>query len=238
MLRRLITLLPTVTFACLVLSIPAWADFVVIPQPTDFNYVSLTTPIDISALDELTEYSSISGDGLMVKFDNPMVRLTIPTTWASWGSPPATELNDSGCPGLGINCPPVLWSNGNSEVTMILDPTVDVFGFEAEPNSPTAEPITATFYDAKGKDEGSISLMPSGYSGALLFAATSDDPFEKVVLTSSDDFAIANVSFNSTPIVPEPRLGLLLGIGLVSLVIARRVSQGGSFSRHKTRRSQ
>jgi hypothetical protein len=227
MFRRLIALAP-VAFGCLVLSVPSRAGLITpIPIPTFLSYDSLTTPIDISGLDDFSSNSSISGGGLMVMFTPSMVRLSIPTTWASWGSPPETDASVDSCPGLGINCPPVLWSNGSSSVTMTLSSPKSVFGFEAEPDNPTEEPMTVTFFGIGGSIN-SFQLTPSGDFGALLFAASSNDPFTKVTLSNDlgDDFAIANVRFLGTPLpIPEPRSVPLAVIGLAGIGIARKLLQ-------------
>jgi hypothetical protein len=221
MLRRMITLAPAIAFVCAVQTETLRATAVTISQPTAL-YVNSTTLIDISGLSDYASVPSISGGGLTVTFAPTMVKLSIPGEWSSWGTPPATELNTAACPGLGINCPPVLWSNGSASVTMFLSSPESVFGFEAEPDNPAAEPMSATFYMVGGTTS-SINLSPSGDYGALLFALSSTVPISKVVLTSQvgDDFAIANVRFSATPL-PEPSGLLLVVTGLAGLAVAAR----------------
>jgi hypothetical protein len=227
MLRRLIVFAATGAFVCLAAAVPVQADGITQINVPNGWYTSHTTLIDISGLTDGTDYTSIAGGGLTVDLINRMKRLTIPTSWAGWGSPPATEKSTAACPGLGINCPPVLWSKGANDVIMILSSPEKIFGFEAQPNNPQVESMTADFFDAGGNLVGSITLTPSGYFGAKLFAASSNTPFKSVILTDNGpggtcpngavcDFAIANVRFSPNP-VPEPASVLLLGTSLAAL---------------------
>jgi hypothetical protein len=218
MLRRIIILAPAIAFVCAVQTGTLQAAAFTISQPMQFGYnTSLTTPIPIptSGPPPFPSVPSISAGGLTVTFAPTMVELSIPAQWASWGIPPATELNTAACPGLGINCPPVLWSNGSASVTMFLSTPESVFGFEAEPDNPAAEPMLAQFYMVGVTTPYPIPLSPSGDYGALLFAVSSTVPITKVVLTSQvgDDFAIANVRFSATPLNPSPESGSVVLVG-------------------------
>jgi hypothetical protein len=224
MLRRMIILAPTIALVCAVQTETLRATAVTISQPAQFGYDTSTTLIDISGLSDLETVPSISGGGLTVTFSSDMVKLSIPEEWASWGSPPATELDTAACPGLGINCPPVLWSGGMSSVTMELSSPVSVFGFEAEPDNPAAEKMIATFFLDNGTTY-SVDLSPNGYYGALLFAVSSTVPIQDVTLTNlaGDDFAIANVRFSDSPLAtPEPSGLLLVATGFAALAVAAR----------------
>jgi hypothetical protein len=224
MRQPLILFAPTIAFLCAVQTTTLRADTVTeIFQPTEFGYDTATTLIDISGLSDFESVGTISGGGLEVGFTPSMVKLSIPEEWGSWGSPPNTELNTAACPGLGINCPPVLWSNGNSSVTITLGSPESVFGFEAQPDNPTVEPIMATFYLTDGTTYP-IDLFPNGYYGALLFAVSSSVPIDKVTLTNGvgDDFAIAEVRFSTTPLntAPEPSTIFLAPTGIAGLAVA------------------
>ena len=62
---------------------------------------------------------------------------------------------------------------------------------------------------------GEIPLDVDGIGGAKLFAASSTDAFDTVVLSSTDDFAIAQIRVQS---VPEPGfLVNLIGLGVVGI---------------------
>lgn len=234
MLKREFVLATIGALVSLAAAVPVRADGITpIEVPTPW-YTSNTTLIDISGLMDGTDYTFIEGGGLTVELINRMKRLTIPTSWAGWGSPPATEKSNAACPDLGINCPPVLWSKGANDVIMILSSPEKIFGFEAQPNNPEIESMTASFFDAGGNLVGSITLTPSGYFGAELFAASSDTAFKSVILTDNGpkgtcangticDFAIANVRFSPNPI-PELPSVLLLGTSLAALGL-RKVGQ-------------
>jgi hypothetical protein len=211
--RRIILLAVIGAFVWLTGANSLWAGSITkIPQPS--AYPPSTTVIDISGLAEGHSFTSISGGGLTVNFNTAMVKLTVPVNWATWNCPPATE-----------SCtPPVLWSNGASAVTMNLSSAVHVFGFEAQPNLSDVEPMTAIFFGTGGQFLGDISLDVSGNAGAMLFAAFSSDPIDKVIFSdgAGNDFAIANVSFSQslTP-TAEPASILLMGTSLIALGIRK-----------------
>ena len=177
-------------------------------------------------------------------------KFTVGKTWGSWNCFPFTE---KAC-AKGSVTPtglPVLWSGdwnyekfrrtdgtyfydllGVSSISTLTMTFTGVkpktFGFEAQPDSSGLDAMTATFYNG-ATSLGTISLKVSGNGGAMLFAASSDTAFTKVVLTDTtssgpaacaqpncDDFAIANVRFSSNPI-PEPASLLLLGTSIAAL---------------------
>ena len=156
------------------------AGFVPIPQP-DATYLGQTTLLPVSGLDFDT-VSSLSSGGLTVSFDAPLVALTTPTTWSSWGSPPDVE----------SSTPRVLWTNGVTSLTITLSDPVGLFGFEAQPNTQVVSSMLASFFLGTTLI-GEIPLDVDGSGGAKLFAASSTTPFDTVVLSSTDDFAIAQI---------------------------------------------
>jgi hypothetical protein len=120
-------------------------------------------------------------------------KLTVPSGWETWGSPPATE----------SSTPPVLYSS-QFGLTLSLSIPSSIFGFELEPNAFKVATFTVDFYDGSIV-VGTLSQAINGSAGALLYAA-SDISFSEVVIThnTSDssptgEFAIAQVRYNPVP---------------------------------------
>jgi hypothetical protein len=184
------------------LASPARAGFTPISLP-DATYLSSTVPLPITAAD-FGVVSSLSGGGLTATFDTGLVALTVPATWGSWGAPPNVQ----------SSTPRVLWTNGSTSLTLTLGQQASIFGLEAEPNTSVASSILASFYLGAGLI-GEIPLVVNGNGGARLFAASSTTPFDRIVLSSTDDFAIAQVRAAA---VPEPGLvPKLIALGIVGL---------------------
>ena len=158
----------------------AAAVFTPIAQP-GATYVAGTSVLPITASD-FDVVSSLTNGTDTVSFDVTMVALTVPTTWSSWGSAPDTE---------GAT-PRVLWTNGFTSLTLTLSGAVMLFGFEAQPNTTVVSAITATFFNGISM-VGQVVRDVDGNGGALLFAASSTTAFDRVVVSSVDDFAIAQV---------------------------------------------
>ena len=220
--RPIIKLMVTRAFIGLAFTVPLWAasidatdNLTRIFTTTMYSYASSTKLIDITTLVDGTSYQSISDAALTATFTTKMVRLSIPTTWATWGSPPQTESSS----------PPVLWTNGADTLTINLSSPESVFGFEIEPNIPMSVNMQATFITQNGNrlTPQPISVMANGNSGAVLLAVTSDTPFTRIDVTDLPivDFAIANVRYRSTPI-PEPGSILLVGVILAGLSFRRQ----------------
>jgi hypothetical protein len=183
----------------------AHAAFVPIAQP-DAAYLSESTLMPFSAAD-FDVVSSLSSGSFSVTFDTDLVALTVPTTWASWGTPPNVE----------SSTPRVLWTNGATSLTVTFTQSVELFGIEAQPNTSVVSSIDASFF-AGANLVGEIAIDVDGDGGARLFAASSTTPFDKVLITSSDDFAIAQVR----AIVPEPSSLTMLVLGSVIVATAAR----------------
>jgi hypothetical protein len=141
---------------------------------------------------------------LTASFDTPLVALTVPTTWGAWGSPPDVE----------SATPRVLWTNGVTSLTITFGTQVGLFGVEAQPSTQVVSSMLASFFQGASLI-GEIPLDVDGNAGARLFAASSTTPFDTVVLSSTDDFAISQIRLAS---VPEPGLiANLIGAGVVGI---------------------
>src|SRR5262249_52960920 len=128
-----------------------------------------------------------------------------PDSWTSWGPPPDTE----------SATPRVLWTNGFTSTTLTFADST-TFGFELQPNTSVPSSMTAEFFDG-AVSLGSITHDVDGNAGARLFAATTTTgSFDRVVISGTDDFAIAQVRYaEGTEAVPEPAGLALFGSALV-----------------------
>ena len=171
---------------------PAGATFTQIVSPGDplgiGTYVTETTKIDITGIAEFTSLTSITDGTMTVTFSTTMERLQVGSSWSTWGSPPDTE----------SATPPVLFSLGATTVNMDLSQPVQTFGFEAEPDPFADEDFTVDFKLFSGPTlVGTVSRTINGSGGARLIAGTSDStPFDRIEITSTADFAIAQVRYN------------------------------------------
>ncbi len=204
--------------ALLLLSLPAFADssFTTYAQPTPGGvYVTNTT-----------NYGGGDGSGGTISslgtfnFSSPLVEDNVPNSWATWNCPPATE-----------SCTPnVLYSNGATSLTLTLTAHDNIAGFELEPDLFQTDEVTATYYATDMTTIlGTIDLFPNGSAGALLFAASDNSAFGKIVINdlAGDDFAIAQLrqgTLSST--TPEPGSILLFGSGILGLagVLRRKMN--------------
>lgn len=167
---------------------PANADITVIPQP-DAAYLASTTKIDVASVPDFTILDFITDGTLTVTFDNPVQKLTVPTGWATWSSPPDAE-----------SATPAVLYQGFSFMTMDLSLPVTTFGFELEPNPFSTQDFDVDFVFLSGPTVvGTISLSVEGFAGSRLFAATTQDlPFDQIIISGTSDFAIAQVRYDRT----------------------------------------
>jgi hypothetical protein len=207
---------------------PARAAFIATSQPTA-SYVASTRLFSFSDPDNAV-VSSLS-NGFTITSLNPLVALTTPTTWSSWGAPPFTE----------TATPRVLWTDAFTSLTLTSSTPVFTFGFEAQPNSDTFVSMTATYFN-NNTQVGQITQSVNGNAGARLFGGTSDTPFNRVVVSSTVDFAIAQIRA-SPSVVPEPTSlvqlasASLLGVAAWWIRRVKRHPRPVFGERHQTPRS-
>jgi len=181
---------------------PARAGFTPISQP-DASYIASSALLPITAQD-FDAVSSLSLGPNTVSFDVPLVALTVPTTWGTWGSPPDVE----------TATPRVLWTNGATSLTLSFSLPLQLFGAEAQPDTTVVSSITASFFLGASL-VGEIPLDVDGNGGARLFAASSTTPFDSVVFNSTDGFALAQIRLRA---VPEPSSLAILAAGIAGVL--------------------
>lgn len=138
-----------------------------------------------------------AADGfLTVNFSSSVQKRTVPDSWSTWSSPPASE----------SSTPQVLFSTATS-LELSFSQAVSAFGFELEPSNFGVYPVSAQFFSDAAL-VGSISLSVDGNAGALLFAASDvGSPFTKIDIAgpSTGGLSIAQLRYASQkPSTPVP----------------------------------
>ena len=146
------------------------------------KYTGGTCVIDLSAIADFTELEEVSGCGVTVNLGEPMVKRSVPGSWATWGSPPFTE----------TATPHVLRTHGPTTYNLTYSAKSKITGLEAEPSPFALWEISVSFLNAKGEVKGTITRTLDGEGGARLFAARTRG-VKTVTITSGADFAIAQL---------------------------------------------
>ncbi len=194
--------------------LPVRADFVSLAQPNT-AYTSSTTLVNFTDPD-YTLVGFVSFGGETLSYDNLLEEHTVPTTWATWGNPPAVE----------SSTPRVGWTQSDvSELTIGLATPASTFGLEIDPDHSGPEPTRVDFYNG-GNLVGTINRSPDASVGALLFtASTTTSAFTRIVINNlaGDDFAIAQQRFVLSPTsVPEPGAYSVVGLAVLGLAALKR----------------
>jgi len=171
---------------------PAYAAFTPISSPTT-AYTGSTTLLPITVPD-FTNITSVTNGTETVTFSIPMQARTVPTSWQTWNCPPYTE-----------SCTPrVLETTPATSVTIALSNPASTFGVEVEPDPYSVYTITATFLNGTTV-LGTVSQAVNGYHGALLAAASDNEPITSVQISSGSDFAIAQIrTAKAIPVIVLP----------------------------------
>ena len=130
--------------------------------------------------------------GTTAKFSHPAYKLSVPSTWATWGGAPYVE----------DPAPPVIAVN-NSRVTIRLLDGASAAGVEVQPATQASRRVTVRFLDERGRMVRRISQVVSGYGGARLFAVSTDRrQIKRIVIRVRGDaaFAIANLRVATVPV--------------------------------------
>jgi hypothetical protein len=214
-MRRINRLASLATLVLAGAAAPLHATLLTIAQP-GAAYTSSTSLLPVTA-DELANVSSLTDGILTATFSEPLQVATVvntdPTNWFNWGSPPAVENAN----------PRVLISPGTTStlLTITFSQPVTLFGLEGMPDGFGPEPMTENFFNG-ATNIGSISLIPDGSVGALLFAASSTIPITSINITTTadplangTDFAIGDLRYALAAPEPNTWIALVAGLGII-----------------------
>ena len=189
---------------------PAFAQFTQISLP-DAAYTSSTTLIPITAANGTT-VASVTAGSQTITLSTGLVAAQVGVSgWSTWNSPPNAE----------TATPKVLARHSTlASLTLTLSTPTTTFGFELEPNTFGAFPISVAFLNG-ATTLGTVTRSPNGASGSLLFAASSSTPITSAVITATgggNGYAIAQFR-QAAAINTVPTLGEWGMIGLTVLLI-------------------
>ena len=163
--------------------------------PNGVVYTAGTTNMASSIPADGTSTTSLSDGTETVSFSQTMTAATVPGGgFNNWGSPPNTE----------SNTPRVLFNSTIDSVTLSLSTATATFGVEMETDVFGTNSLKAQFYDGATL-LGTISQSVTTPNGALLFAASTNQAFTSVVLSTPGGglgIAIAQVRYG----LPAPPL--------------------------------
>ncbi len=192
-----------------------------LPMLAGDTYTIFNQPTDGVYLPSTTNYGGGDGSGGTIgslgtfSFFFPLTELSVPGSWSTWGCPPATE-----------SCTPnVLYTNGQSVLSLTLTAKDNTAGFELEPDQFAVETVSVQFYNQNGMLIADIDRDVNGSGGALLFALQDDTPgsyisFINIVDTAGDDFSIGELRQGNS--VPEPGTLAMLGTGILGAISVLR----------------
>ena len=160
----------------------------IVPIDEHADYPSGTCVIDLSALADFTQVSSLTGCGQTITVSPTAMKLSVSSSWATWGSSPYTE----------SAYPNVLYTQGATSLKLSFSSRVGVAGVEAEPNPGDVHAMTAVFKRGS-KTLGTVTRDINGASGARILGGRMKKPKIKSIKISSDvDFAIAKIRVGPT----------------------------------------
>ena len=148
------------------------------------EYPSGTKLVDLSGLADFTPVSQVG----KVKFSPTLEKRSVPGSWATWGSPPATE----------SATPNILYTVGATVITVTLPgkgARKGVVGMEVEPNPFEVHSFTMTVFKKSGAEICSGSVDADGNAGAVVLATAKAKKAKTVTISSDVDFAVAQIRY-------------------------------------------
>ena len=155
------------------------------------NYLAgASCVLNLSSIADFTQVGAVTQCGQTVTFiaTPPPEKRSIPASWPlPWGNSPNQ---------VEISNPDVLYTNGQTTLTIRFSSPRRFAGFEISPQLGAVQSFKADYIDASGNLIGTISRTVQGGKARLIGART--QPSTKVVMiqiTSTFDFAIGRIRF-------------------------------------------
>jgi hypothetical protein len=155
----------------------------------DSAYRASTRLISLAPIPHGANVTSIT-DGWMTINHPPLLKADFAITGAPWSCPPESE-----------TCLPGTLVSSITVVDMLLTRPVTRFGVEIQPNVGGAHDYTATFY-LGASPVGSVTRLGVFFGGARLLAGNADQVFDRVIISGTAAFTIANIRYQA----PNPTI--------------------------------
>jgi hypothetical protein len=194
-MKKFVVGLFTATCALVLSTGAAFATYTAVSNPGDsiapgVTYVDNTNVCTIDGVPPSPTSTCTDGAGFKVILTPVASARQVPSSWATWSSPPFSE----------SATPKVAFFGGTTGTLYFGDRTGSTTGSEWEPNAFATFTITCNFNSSGIPAVITVSRAVAGASGARLFAVNSNDPLDPTIDTIACSIPAGAIGFATAQI--------------------------------------